>query len=207
MAESTVQVATGGTGPKLHTFSRIIGANTVEDEVILHGEPYEASYVIRGTGISCATLDSHILQIMAGATLQVYVDRIIVYQQAAATAAAIVPFDVTRLTTAGTGGTAITPAPFDASDAASGATAMTLPGVKGTEGAVLDIASSYFVQTISASLGVPQSAELCRFDYDRRRVKAIRITAGVTNGIAVKIRAATAGATVHVAAYIRERNF
>jgi hypothetical protein len=207
MAESTVQVATGGTGPKLHTYQRVVGANTVEDEVILHGEPYEASYTIRGSGISTATLDSHILQIMAGATLNVYVDRIIVYQQAAATTAAIVPFDLVRLTTAGTGGTALTPGALDNTEAAAGATGMSLPGVKGTEATTLDLAAGYFAQTIAASLGVPQPSIVAQWDYDRRRVKAIRIQAGATNGLAVKIRAATAGATVHVMAYIRERNF
>jgi|SRR4051812_32911289 hypothetical protein len=206
MAESLIQV-TEGTGKKAHTFQRTVGANAVEDEVILHGEPYEASYVIRGSGVSTATLDSHLLQIMAGGTLNVYVDRIIVYQQAAATTAAIVPCDLVRLSTAGTGGTAVTPAPLDTVDAASGATAMTLPGVKGTETTTVDIAAGYFAQTIAASLGVPQSSAVFTWDYDRRRVKAIRIPAGASNGLAVKIRAATAGATIHVAAYIRERNF
>ena len=78
MAESIVQV-TEGSGKKLHTFNRTIGANSVEDEVVLLGENYLASYMIVAAA-SAATANSHVLQIMAGASLKVRVRRIEVQQ-------------------------------------------------------------------------------------------------------------------------------
>lgn len=206
MAESNVAV-TPGAGKNLHTWSRVIGGTTVEDEVVIVGDPYLASYTVRGASVSTATLDSHLLQIMAGGALNVYVRRIRVYQQTVATAAALVACDIQQLTSAGTGGGAITPVRLDSSDAASGATGMTLPTVKGAEGSVYDSAVGYFVQTISASLGVPAPSLVWDFDFSRLRTKSIRIPAGAANGIAVKIRNATAGATALVIAEIVEANF
>ncbi len=136
MGESLVQV-TEGSGKKLHTYSRAIGANTVEDEIVIPGEPYLASYVIAFAGVGTATLDSHIVQIMAGASLNVRIRRIRIQQLALASAVMSQPFLIHRLTTAGTGGASLTPRPYDPSDAAAGATAQTLPSAKGTEGVFL----------------------------------------------------------------------
>ena len=148
MPESVVQV-TEGSGKLLHTFQRTIGANSVEDEVVLNGEQYLATYRIATAQTSVATASSHLLQIMAGATLNVYIRSIRVYQVAMATAAAITVVALFRLTTAGTGGTVMAPQPLDTTDAASGSTSMTLPTVKGTEAAnPLDYAEAYWLQTL-----------------------------------------------------------
>lgn len=194
--ESLVQV-NSGTGPKLHTFQRAIGANNVEDEIVILGNQYLAEYIV-GTGtsyVSWATADSHVLQLMAGASLNVYVTRIRIYQHAVATTAALTTWELFRLTSAGTGGTAFTPAPVDTTDPASGATCMTLPTVKGATSTVLEQAESYVLQTIIASLGGDMQVPLM-FDWDFRgpRQKAIRIPAGAANGIAVQNRQAIAGA-------------
>lgn len=205
MAESIVQV-TEGAGKKLHTWQRTIGANVVEDEVVLLGEQYLAAYRVRASNVSIATDNSHDLQIMAGASLRVYVRHIWVYQRVLATTATIFSLEVLRLTTAGTGGTAITPAPHDPADAASGATAMTLPTVKGTEGTSFDVADAYALQTVTAT--PPQGrALLAEFDYSGLHAKSLVIAAGATNGIVVKHRGAVAAATVEIIAEIVEANF
>lgn len=206
MAESIVQLNTGSGGPKLHTFNRTIGANSVEDEVVLNGNPYLASYTVLTGNTSVATANAHAAQLMAGASLNVYVTRIEVYQSVVATTAAFARLELFRLTTAGTGGTASTPAPHDTSDAASGATFQTLPTVKGTEGAGLYIEGSMFVQTVPT--GGPNSASIVfQRDWDRAKIKPIRIAAGAANGIALKVIDAVANAQVVIDIEFYEANF
>jgi hypothetical protein len=205
MPESLVQV-TEGSGKKLHTWQRTIGANAVEDEVILHGEPMLATYTVAtASALSVATAASHVLQIMAGASLNVYIRRIRVYQFGLATTAAIGSLQLFRLSTAGTGGTALTPAPHDA-DPASGATAMTLPTVKGTEGTIVGIATAQFIQTVPTG-GVGAAPLLASWDFDNLKAKGLRIPAGATNGIAIKNATATAAATVVVEVVFVEANY
>lgn len=204
MAESFIQLAPDSTGKKAHTFDRTIGANTVQDEVILEGEQYLASYTV-SAGASIATLDSHPLQIMAGASLKVRVRRIEIYQSVVATTAALGSLSIFRLTTAGTGGGAVTPALLDPADSASGATAMTLPTAKGTEGTRVWLGIVYWLQTVSASTPLPQPSIV--IDFDQPRAKPLIIAAGTSNGIAIKNETAIAGASVRIVAWISESNF
>lgn len=205
MAESIVQV-TEGSGKKLHTFQRTIGANNVEDEVVLQGENYLASYTVSLlSNISTATANSHLLQIMAGASLKVRVRRIEIYQSVAVTAAVLLGIGVYRLTTAGTGGTVYGVQPLDPADAASGATAQSLPTVKGTEGALMHLGSVYLMQTIAASNVLNEP--IYTLDFDRPRSKPLIIAAGAANGIAIKNTAAAAGASLNITVWLDESNF
>jgi hypothetical protein len=192
--ESLVQV-TSGAGPKLHTWQRTVGANNVEDEVVLTGEHHLATYIAAAGSLSIATAAAHVMQLMAGASLNVYVRRISVFQYVAATTAALAPLSLVRLTTAGTGGTSVTPAALDTSDAASGAAAMTLPTVKGTEGVQVGVHTAALIQTVPVGGG---SALLTEWNFDSLRRKGLRIPAGAANGIALKNVAAQAGASVVV---------
>ena len=204
MAENFVNV-TEGSGKKLHTFNRTIGANDVHDEGVFLAEQYLASYgVSQTTAISTATANSHLLQIMAGASLKVRVRRIEIGLQTLATSAALADIAIYRLTTAGTGGTAWTPAPLDPSDPAAGATAMSLPTVKGTEAAQLYRQAAPFTQTITATPALINPFWVWEAGI---RQKPIVIAAGAANGIAVKMIPATAGATVWVNAWIDESSF
>ena len=107
MAESIVQV-TEGVGKKLHTNSYTVGANTVEDEVMLVGPQPWACYNLFAENISSATAAAHVAQIMAGASLKVRIVRISVTETAAPAGA--LRIEIVRLATAGTGGGAITAA-------------------------------------------------------------------------------------------------
>jgi hypothetical protein len=204
MAESIVQV-NSGSGPKLHTFQRTIGANSVEDEVILHGEPYLATYVIvPAASVSIANANDHIFQVMAGASLNVIIRRIRVFQTVGATTAAYDQFSLLRLTTAGTGGTAMTPAPLDTADGASGCSAMTLPTVKGTESTQVGRLAAILEQT-APTAGV--SVILAEWNFEYLRTKGLRIAAGTANGIALKNITASANAQVQFEVVVSELNF
>lgn len=187
MAESIVQV-TEGTGKKLHTWSRTIGANTVEDEYVIPGEYPNPAYNIVGGSVAFSTANSHILQVMASASLKVRVRRVRIYQTVAATALAFFSMELWRLTTAGTGGTSITPRPFDTADAAAGCTAMTLPTVKGTESVQLDNMTFTVVGAATAGAGLVWEWE------QHPGTPPLIIPTGAANGLAWKnISSAAAG--------------
>lgn len=207
MAESFVNV-TEGSGKKLHTFDKTIGANSVHDEVMIQGLPYLATYTFPITGISLATAASHVLQIMAGSTLNVYIMNIVLHQASNATTAAFVEWSMRRVSTPGTGGTGVTAVVLDTTDAGAGATGMTLPTVKGTEGGVPIRHSSYLVQTPGAA-GVPMLPvfEWPPRDAARGLYKTIRIPAGTSNGVVLRNDTGHAGATVTGTCTVIEANF
>jgi hypothetical protein len=205
MAESFVNV-TEGSGKKLHTFARTIGANAVEDEVVVLGEQYLATYLVAPAAfITTATANSHLLQIMAGASLRVRIRRIELHQVGLATTAALMDTRIYRLTSAGTGGTTHGLGLLDPADAAAGASAMTLPTAKGTESSLFALAAPYLMQTLAAS--APLWNPVLAWDFDRPRSKPLTIPAGVTNGIAIKNITAVAGASLFVNVWLDESNF
>ncbi len=201
--ESLIQV-TEGVGKKAHTWQRTISGNTVEDEFTIPGEYPYATYVALGASVSIATANDHIIQVMAGTTLPVRIRRIRVEQRAAATAAAASVLEIWRLTTAGTGGAAVTPRPLDTADTA-GATAMTLPTAKGTESVQLYAMAHSWRQVVSAT-GSPADDSMEEW-IQMPNGKPLIIPAGTTNGIAVKSTTAIAGATVIVTVEFVETNF
>lgn len=202
MANSTLAV-TAGSGTNLRTNTRTISATTVHEQAVQLADYNEATYNIVTAATAITTAASHTLQIMAGSTLPVYLRRIRVYQIVAVTTAALVNWDILRLTTAGTGGTSITPSPLDTTDSASGATAMTLPTAKGTESTVLYRASSQIIQTVGTG-GPGTNGLILDIEFDGFRVKVPRIAAGTSNGIALKQVTGASPATVYVVATITE---
>lgn len=202
--EAIVQVDEG-TGKKLHGWQRDnVSGNNVIDEIVVLGEPYPAGYATTTPtgGISIATANSHVVEWVAGANLNLYIRRIMIYQVVLATAAAISEWQLWSLTTAGTGGTVQTIYKLDSTDAAAGLTAMTLPTVKGTESNRLWTGAAMVTQTVPTAGG-----DLLMFDLDfdkMLRGKPPRVPAGVANGITIKNVSGNAAATVAVTAYISE---
>lgn len=190
MAESVVNV-TEGSGKKLHTWARTVGANTVEDEFVIPGEYPLASYLVLISNASMAVANDHLIQVMAGASLNVRIRLIHLDQGTNTGAAAIGSLELWRLTTAGTGGTAVTPQKFDTADAAAGATAMTLPTAKGTESAQLLRQIFNAQQTTVATPG--QNGKQIFHWEQKRGTKPIILPAGTANGIAVKTASAVGG--------------
>lgn len=165
-----------------------------------------ATYLIPiSTAISGGAANSHLLQIMAGASLDVLLLDIELDQFASAGAATRAQWEFRRLTTAGTGGTAITPNPHTSADAASGAAAMTLPSLKGTEGVIVGGAG---VGTLLAA--VPTASAQTPFlerHWDWTTGKAPRIPAGTSNGLALKLITAVATSTLVGYARIAEVSY
>lgn len=202
---SYTQLPPNSTGPKLATGPTYTeNSQTVQDEKVILGEQYLASYMIVADA-STATVNSHLIQIMAGASLRVRVRRIEIHQLVMATTAAIMSVGFYRLTTAGTGGGAVTPGSLDPADAASGATAMTLPTGKGTEGTLIAAVAPYMMQTVGASAQLDQPIVV--LDFDRLRSKPLIIAAGTTNGLAIKNLTAIAGGQVRIDVWIDEASW
>ena len=203
MAEANV-VVTAGSGTNLHSNTRTISAATMHDQYVLPGEFAYASYIASTTSISIATANSHVIQLMAGSSLNVRIRRIRLEQSGNATTGVVCAFQLFRLSTAGTGGSAITPAPFDTADAASGATAQTLPSAKGTETTMLMQTQLVMRQAVSATGAQVDDAYEW---YQLPGTKPIVIPAGTSNGLALKVINATAGATVTVSVEFVETAF
>jgi hypothetical protein len=204
MTDTYIELS-AGVGTKNHSYTRPISGNTVHETVNLNGEPHLATYTVVASA-SSATADSHLLQIMAGASNYVRIRRIRLYQGALATTAAMGRIDLFRLTTAGSSGGSVTPRSLDTADSAASATAMTLPGPKGTEGNQIYIINAMFIQTVPTG-GPNGAALLWDLDFDTRRGKPLIIPPGTTNGIAIKQVTPVAGASVWMNVEFSETSF
>lgn len=185
---------------KFHTNQRNNGADTVEQYVQLTGEPYLATYLITvTTPVSAATANSHLLQIMAGATYRVGLRRLIVTQIANGTTQ-VNQWQLVRLSSAGTGGTSYTPRNVDNADPAAGATAMTLPSAKGSEG-FIPWTDTVLTHAVAATVGLNPIFDR---SWGDPQTKTIWILPGTSNGIALKNITASAGGTYYIQAVIVE---
>jgi hypothetical protein len=197
--ESSVTVG----GKLLHLWDRVVGASTVSDEFVLPGEyPYPSYTVTTDGGVALATANSHLLQVMAGASNHLRVRRITISALGVPAAVTAMEIQIVRIiTTAGTGGTVKTPRRMVSADAAAGATAMTLPTVKGTEG---DIWLSRGVIWGTAALPLPKP----EFDWVQQpNEEPFLIAAGITNGFVIKNITGVATATVVVSVELVETAF
>jgi hypothetical protein len=204
MVAANIQV-TQGSGTRLATSSYTEGGVTVHDEKVIFGENYLASYTVTTDSVSTATANSHLLQIMAGASLKVRIRRVEMFQNVPATTVVLMETRLYRLTTAGTGGSAISAGALDTSDSAAGATVMSLPTAKGTETNVIGMGKPYMVQTLGA--GAQLNQPIWVLDFDRLRSKPLIIAAGTANGIAIKNVTAVAAGTVGFNIWLDETTF
>jgi hypothetical protein len=199
VAETGVAV-TEGSGKTLHGWDRTIGGTLRQDEFILPGEYPYATYTFTATGVATTTANSHLMQVMAGSSLNVRIRRILITQSAAAAAVTTLPLQIVRLSTAGTGGTAITARAHDSADSAAGAAGMTLPSSKGTEGNFL---WSRTIWLGTGAIPVREPWEWAQLPNS----KPIIIPAGTTNGIALKNTLGPGTATVDITVECVETNF
>ena len=189
MAETTIPV-TGGSGHNIGAWDRTISSVVVKHQFMLPGEyPYH-TYLVQATGVSVATADAHLVQIMSSASTSLRIRRIRLW--IASTAAAnTLAIDLFRLSSAGTGGTALTPAPVDLGDGASAWTAMTLPSSKGTESTFL---GRMRIPVQSAHPLNPNGPAVL---YDQRPdEKPIIVPTGAASGLALKVSGNVASTTV-----------
>lgn len=200
MAESYVGF-TAGAGGKLHSFTRTIGANTVDEETMLLGEVYLPSYTVASSSIPTTTANSHMLEIMAGSSNIVRIRKILVTQNGAPSGVSAFPLQLFRLTTAGTGGSVISPNAMAPSDGAAGATCMGLPTVKGTEGVLL------WAETIwLGTAAIPVATNRLLWQQELH-FKPFSIAAGTSNGICVKNSGGLATSTLDITVIFSESSF
>src|ERR1035437_3643895 len=131
MSTPTYLSITEGAGKKVAGASYIEAGQSMLDQKILIGEQYLPTYTVNALGILTTATASHLLQVMAGTGLNIRLRHIAVWQSGLATASAFADLSIVRLTSAGSGGSVITPTPHDSADTVT-ATAMSLPAAKGS---------------------------------------------------------------------------
>jgi len=199
MPDSTVAISEGA-GTLLDHYQRTITSNTVHQARVAIALPYLATYTVSvTTAVSTGTANSHLLQIFAGALNRVILRKLQVSQIVNAGAETRCVFQLLRTTTAGTGGTAYTPAALDPVDTATAATAMTLPSSKGTESSILWTQARTIPDTALTNTTEPLLIDL---NWTDPTSKGPVIAAGA--GIALKNITAVATATVHIYAEFAE---
>jgi hypothetical protein len=203
VATPTYISVTEGAGKKLAADTYQENGQVVLDQKVLIGEQYLPTYSIAPnstTGIASDVANSHIFEIMAGASLNVRIRSFRIIATTMPAAATGVIFQVLRLSTAGTGGSALTPAPYDTADTA-GATAMTLPSAKGTETTFL------FAYEIGFPAALPVNNSYEWAWTPPINGKPIIIPAGTTHGICLKNLGAPVGSRVTFYVEIVETSF
>lgn len=201
MTAANIQI-TQGSGTRLATSTYTEGGVTVHDEKMILGEPYLESYIAAASGgISAATANSHLIQIMAGSSLKVRIRRIVLAQFGAPSGVSAFEMQILRVTTAGTGGGSLTPSKLDNADGAAGATAMTLPTAKGTEGAQLWSEALYV-----GTAAIPTVRNRLEW-VQQPGSKPIIIPAGTANGIVVKNTGGLASLSFTIVVEFTESSF
>lgn len=203
MAEGFVNV-TEGSGKKLHTNEYTVGANSVHDELVVLGPHPWPTYSVLIV-VSTATATDHLLCLNAGGSLKVRVHRISIEQHANATTGSLGSFAILRtISSAPSGGTGITPGPFDTGDSAAGAAGRALPTIKGVESTILMEPRILMRQTV-ATAGAQEND---RFEWRQApHGKPIVIPAGTANGLVIKNNTAIAGGSVSLTMEFSETAF
>jgi len=135
MSTASIEI-TAGSGTQLHADSQTIDSNTRLNQFVNLGQPQYATYTAIASNVDIATANDHQCVVQADGSNYCRVTRITIQQTGAAAADDTIEFDVYRVTTAGTGGAAITCNEFGGGSAYSGS-AFSAPSSKGTEGAKL----------------------------------------------------------------------
>lgn len=197
-----VQV-TEGAGKRLAATTYTENGQTVFDQKFVAGEPYLASYTIVIPNVVLSTANSHMGEVMAGSSLNVRIRKVRLRSRSGAAAVTLVGLQCIRLSTAGTGGTVVTPAKLNPADAAAGCTAMSLPTAKGTETTTV-YDESFTCGTATILTTTP---EIQWPDEPDELTEPLIIPAGTSNGICIKNPAALATATVDLLIWVTETSF
>jgi hypothetical protein len=172
----------------------------VLDQKVILGENYIPTYSALAVNVS-TNVNVSIFQLMAGSSLNVRVRRIVVTQDTLAGAATSIRVGCERLSSAGSGGTSTTPAPFIGTDGSCGATAMSGmtvgPSLVGfvVRGAI-GLAAAHPMTTLNAWEWVAD-----------RMMESILIPAGTSNGLNIQISSLVASAAVTVEVTFCETSF
>ena len=175
----------------LDTMARSIGGSTVQQQMVLLGEPIEQTYTFTAQNVATTTSASHLAFVQGDGTLYTRVHWFEIEQQTLAGGAATAEVRVYRTTTAGTGGTTISCYPVDGGDTSPYAgVAMTLPTAKGTEGVLI-------YQCRLPILAAAPVTAIRRWEQNIYEKPWI-IAPATTNGLAWKLITGIATSTVNI---------
>jgi hypothetical protein len=191
---------TEGSGKRLAASTYTENSQTVYDQKVIPGEPYLPEYTACVAACVISTGNAHLIEIMAGSSLNVRIRRIVATQVGGGTVTAI-PIQIWRINTAGSGGPVVTPGRLDPSDAVAGATSMTLPSSKGTEQTLLWQETFWTGAAFS-----PVATNNVRWQQ-LYQGKPIIIPAGTSNGIALKNTVSQSSATLDITVEFTETTF
>jgi hypothetical protein len=188
---------TDGSGKNWESFQRTRNSTAYENMVVIPGEPAQPTFTALASSIVTTTGASHLIMLQADGTLYTRIKRIMVEQVVGATTATLAQLQIVRVSTAGTGGSAITARGLDAADSYGG-TIATLPTVKGTEGNILLQKRLQLLTTaqVAATTVNPNSWEWQAMPNHGK--KAITIGPTSTDGIVLKIVTGIATSTVDI---------
>lgn len=191
MAESELAV-TPGSGLNLRTNSRTIAGNTRHEQAMIPGEGSLPTYTAIGISIAVTTSGDHVLFIQGDGTNYCRLRRLEIKQATAPGASGTLDLRLLRTSTAGSGGTTVSPRPFDAADTDPFAgVCQTRPSSKGTEGNQL---LQCRVQTNTTN----SSSTPYLWRADQANSKPIIWGTSTANGLVLKVQTGVATVTVDV---------
>jgi hypothetical protein len=193
-----------GTGSKVSFVQRSKSSNTVNETEVSLSLPYIPGYrLTTPSPVSLATASSHLMQFLGSAINRDLLRFIEVTQVGNAAASKQVEFELLRLTTAGTGGTSITPNPSDLVDPATSARGMTLPSAKGTESSLMGKKAGPILTT-AATAGHERVVRFTFPETGDNSTKPVTTASGATTGWVLKNVQSDATCTVLISAEFQE---
>ena len=195
MADGSLPLTDGDGSGGLRVNTQTIGGTAVDTQAVFVGQTPNRTYTMRFQDTSMATANAHLAVIMANGTSYVKVHEINIGQGGTATGTAVPEFQVLRVTTTGTGGTAVSARPFHPSNTSPySGNCFTLPSAAGSEGDIL-LNGSMNVRTVNTGVVTPWY--WCAGDV----TEPIITGNGTASGIAIKNLRAVVGGTA--AGYIK----
>ena len=201
MASASFVGINEGDDRNLATVQRSIASTTVEQTEVAVTLPHVPSYtMVTSAPVALATASSHLFQFMGSGLNRDLLRRVEITQVGNAAASRIVEFELRRLDTSGSGGTAVTPNTVDPVDSASTARGMILPSSKGTEDELLYKKSGVILQT-AATVG---HREVATFEFPEGTTKPVTTAAGSTTGWVLKNMQSDSTATLLISVTYEE---
>ncbi len=189
MSESSLPLTDGDGSGGLRVNTQTIGGTAVDTQAVFVGQTPNKTYTMRFQDTSMATANAHLAVIMGNGTAYPKIHEIHIAQGGTATGTAVAEIQVLRVTTAGTGGTAVSARPFHPSNTSPySGSCFVLPSAAGSEGDIL-LNDSMNLRTANTGQVVPMHWTQTNF------AEPIISGNGTASGIAIKNLRAVVGGT------------
>lgn len=189
MSESSLPLTDGDGSAGLRVNNQTIGGTAVDTQYVAVGQTGNPTYTMRFQDVSMATANAHLAVIMGNGTAYPKIHEIYITQGGTATGTAVPEFAVLRVSTVGTGGTAVSARPFNPSNTSPySGSCFVLPSSAGSEGDIL-LNGGMNVRTVNTGVVQP-------FKWEQGLATEPIISGnGTASGIAIKNLRAVVGGT------------